>query len=223
MIKCSEVYTEDIIFEDSEKTIMHSIARYIDQEQLDINVALSDILIENVDSIEYDYLLNRQDRILSPLFERFLENNPTEEDHLIKVTLKLAKIIITKNLKNWNKLAEAVFSDYNPIDNYNMVENKKTDYKEHTVTDSSEKTTQRYKGFNSNDMQDVSESESEGDIDTTKTDTGTSANNELTRRGNIGVTTTQQMIQSSYELAKKNVLDIIYSNIDNVLFIDYYC
>ena len=223
MIKCSEVYTEDIIFEDSEKTIMHSIARYIDQSELEINAVLSDILIENVDSIEYDYLLNRQDRILSPLFERFLEHNPTEEDHLTKVTLKLAKIIITKNLKNWNKLADAFFSDYNPIDNYNMTENKKTDYEEHTVTDNSEKTTQRYKGFNSNDMQDVSESESEGDIDTTKTDTGTSANNELTRRGNIGVTTTQQMIQSSYELAKKNVLDIIYSNIDNVLFIDYYC
>lgn len=224
MIQCKDVYTMDIIFENSEKTIMHSIARYIDQEQLQLNGDLSDILVENVDSVEYDYLINRQDKMISPLFERILDHNPTEEDHLTKVTLKLAKIIINKFLKGWSKLADAVFADYNPIENYNMKENRETDFEEHTVTDNDQKVTNKYSGFNSGDsMTPVSESDTEGDIETTKTDTGHKATNELTRTGNIGVTTSQQMIESSYNLARKNLVNLIYKNIDSVLFIDYYC
>ena len=104
-----------------------------------------------------------------------------------------------------------------------MVENRSTDMEEHTVTDNTETVTNRFSGFNSEEMSDVSESASEGNIETTKNDTGTKVNNELTRRGNIGVTTTQMMISSSYDLAKKNLLDLIYKDIDSILFIDYYC
>lgn len=218
LVKCKDLF-DSVIMDFEDNNPITALCTLISGEE-GLNEELAKIFDEEGTSLVLDYLLNRYDRTMSPLFMRLY--NKYEED-LEDTCQAVASIIKMKFLFNWNKLAEAVFSDYNPIDNYNMVENKKTDYEEHTVTDSSEKTTQRYKGFNSNDMQDVSESESEGDIDTTKTDTGTSANNELTRRGNIGVTTTQQMIQSSYELAKKNVLDIIYSNIDNVLFIDYYC
>ena len=144
------------------------------------------------------------------------------EEDLSAVATDISKIINTKFVFNWNKLAEATFGDYNPIENYNMVENKKTDFEEHTVTDNTETVTNSYNGFNADDMKEVSKSETEGNIDTTKTDTGTSANNELTRHGNIGVTTSQQMIESSYKLAQKNIIDIIYRDIDSILFIDYY-
>lgn len=218
LVKCKDLFDSVIMDFRSDNPITALCTLINDEEGL--NSELAKIFTDESQSLALDFILSRYDKIMSPLFMRLY--NKYEED-LTDTCEAVASIIKMKFLYNWNKLADAFFSDYNPIDNYNMTENKKTDYEEHTVTDSSEKTTQRYKGFNSNDMQDVSESESEGDIDTTKTDTGTSANNELTRRGNIGVTTTQQMIQSSYELAKKNVLDIIYSNIDNVLFIDYYC
>ena len=115
-----------------------------------------------------------------------------------------------------------MFADYNPIDNYNMVENKKTDFEEHTVTDNDETVTNKYSGFNSATPSEVSESVTDGTLDTTKTDTGISANNELTRRGNIGVTTSQQMIESEFNLRKKNLLNLIYHDIDTILFIDYY-
>ena len=176
------------------------------------------------DILSVEYFLNRQNRYLSPFFDRLVDYMINGQ-HLDKqaVAYKISLLIITKFLKKWNKLAEAVFGDYNPIENYNMKENRKTDFEEHTVTDSSETVTNKYSGFNTDQMKDVSKSETEGDIDTTKTDTGTSANNELTRSGNIGVTTSQQMIESSFELAKKNLLDLIYSDIDTILFIDYYC
>lgn len=218
LVKCKDLF-DSVIMDFEDNNPITALCTLINGEE-GLNEELAKIFNEEGTSLVLDYLLNRYDRIMSPLFMRLY--NKYEED-LEDTCEAVASIIKMKFLFNWNKLAEAVFSDYNPIDNYNMVENKNTDYEEHTVTDSNEKTTQRFKGFNSNDMHDVSESESDGDIDTTKTDTGTKATNELTRRGNIGVTTTQQMIQSSYELAKKNVLDIIYSNIDNVLFIDYYC
>ena len=162
-----------------------------------------------------DYFLNRYDKIMSPLFMRIYEK---ENEDLSIVGSDIADIIKMKYFYNWNKLAEAVFSDYNPIDNYNMVENRNTDFEEHTVDDT--KTVNRYSGFNADDMKDVSETAIDGDI--TKTDTGNKLTNELTRRGNIGVTTTAQMIEGEYKLRKKNILDIIYRDIDNILFIDYY-
>ena len=97
MIKCYEVYTEDIIFANTDKTIIHAIATAIGEDV--INDDLKDILVENKVSIEYDYLLNRQEKILSPLFERILLYNSSEEDHLQKVSAKLANIFVTKFLK----------------------------------------------------------------------------------------------------------------------------
>lgn len=225
MIKCSEVYTEDLIFDtQSNATIIRGIASVLDGGSYDINDELSTILTTNKDTTEIEYLLNRQDKYISPLFERIYNHNPSEENHLTMVTNTLAHIIINKFLKGWSKLADAVFADYNPTENYNMIENRNTDFNEHTVTENSETVTNRYSGFNSGDsLSTVSQSDTNGDIDTSKTDSGSSATNELTRRGNIGVTTTQQMIESSFNLAKKNLLNVIYHDIDTILFIDYYC
>lgn len=215
-IKCKDVF-EDVLFAFEDTNPICALSSLIDDE--DINPELYKILVTDKESLTIDYLLNRYDRIMSPLWVRLFEHYDDLED----TSEEIAKIIEMKFLFGWNKLAEALFSDYNPIENYNMKENRKTDFEEHTVTDSSETVTNKYSGFNTNEMKDVSKSESEGDIDTTKTDTGTSANNELTRSGNIGVTTSQQMIESEYNLRKKNLLDLIYKNIDTILFIDYYC
>lgn len=75
--------------------------------------------------------------------------------------------------------------------------------------------------------------------DTTKTDdyttTGTESNNvnstittkntgteKLIRSGNIGVTTSQQMIESEISLRKLDIINMIYHDIDKVITIPYY-
>ena len=141
---------------------------------------------------------------------------------MLTISNKLAYIVFNKFMKGWSKLADAVFSDYNPIENYNMKENRATLLEEVTNTENEETVKNKYSGFNTDEMKDVSESATEGSIDTTKTTTGGKTNNELTRTGNIGVTTSQQMIESSFNLAKKKILDLIYRDIDTILFIDYY-
>ena len=215
-LKCKDVF-EDVLFDFDDSNPICALSSLIVESET--NAELYKILVTDKEALTIDYLLNRYDRIMSPLWVRLFEHYDDLED----TSKKIADVIKMKYLFGWNKLAEALFSDYNPIENYNMKENRKTDFEEHTVTDSSETVTNKYSGFNTNEMKDVSKSETEGDIDTTKTDTGTSANNELTRSGNIGVTTSQQMIESEYNLRKKNLLDLIYKNIDTILFIDYYC
>lgn len=217
-LSCEEVF-KSVLFSYDERNPIGALSSLLENDT-DINEDLKDILLTNQDAITNDYLLNRYERIISPLFVRLMDHY----DNDLELTCNdIASIIKTKFLFNWNKLAEAVFSEYNPIDNYNMIENKETDFEEHTVTDNSETVKNKYSGFNSEAMSEVSESESEGNIETTKNDTGSKAKNELTRRGNIGVTTTQMMIQSSFELAKKNLINTIYKDIDTILFIDYYC
>ena len=69
--------------------------------------------------------------------------------------------------------------------------------------------------------------------DTTDTDSGTQTdtesgtdtetrNYELTRSGNIGVTTSQQMLQSEIDLWQYDFYKIVYANIDEVLTIAVY-
>ncbi len=215
-LKCKDVF-KDVLFDFDDSSPICALSSLIVEGET--NAELYKILVTDKETLTIDYLLNRYDRIMSPLWVRLFEHYDDLED----TSKRIADVIKMKYLFGWNKLAEALFSDYNPIENYNMKENRKTDFEEHTVTDSSETVTNKYSGFNTDEMKDVSKSETEGDIDTTKTDTGTSANNELTRSGNIGVTTSQQMIESEYNLRKKNLLDLIYKNIDTILFIDYYC
>lgn len=215
-IMCKDVF-EDVLFDFDIKNPICALSSLIIEN--DTNAELYKILVTDKESLTIDYLLNRYERIMSPLWVRLFNHYDDLED----TSLKIANIIKMKFLYGWNKLAEALFSDYNPIENYNMKENRNTDFQEHTVTENEEKVVNKYSGFNSDQMNDVSESSTEGNIETTKDDTGSKETNELTRSGNIGVTTSQQMIESEYNLRKKNLLDLIYKNIDTILFIDYYC
>lgn len=215
-IHCQDIF-EDTLFDFNNTNPICAIAGKITSGT--INTELERILVTDKDAITLDYILNRYERFMSPLFTRIYDHyNETLSDTCNQV----ADIIISKFLKGWSKLADAIFSDYNPIENYKMTEQQSHEDTGKVETTNKETVTNKYKGFNASSMSDVSESETDGSITTESSQTGLKATNELTRAGNIGVTTTQQMIESSYALAKKNLLDIIYKDIDSVLFIAYY-
>lgn len=199
-----------------------------------------------------------------------------------------SKIIHAKYFPNWLRLAQAFYSDYNPIENYSMeeertpnlttteVENEQSskdnslvntgttkntgtitnDSSLQSTANNSENTSNTHlvSPFNSpseyvnNEKNDIVVS-SDNNInntgstiqtdDTTKTDdyttTGTESNNvdtnrtitatgteKLTRSGNIGVTTSQQMIESEISLRKLDIINMIYEDIDKVITIPYY-
>lgn len=179
-----------------------------------------------------DYYISRLEKHLSVLYERLYNYYKPNDLVPLYIALgnardKLYSMIKNKYLQNWNSLTKSLFADYNPIQNYDMTEHKEEDNDKSVNTDMKTETseTQKYAGFNSGATLPVA-SESEGE----STTTGLKANNKqiddneytLTRSGNIGVTTSQQMIESEIALRRKTLLDIIYNDIDKILFLNYY-
>lgn len=94
----------------------------------------------------------------------------------------------------WQHLYDTTQYEYNPI------WNKDGTYRELETRDLAGQTVNDVKGYNSGDWSDSDKQDS--------TDTGTILR-ERTEQGNIGVTTTQQMIKEEREIADFNVIERI--------------
>lgn len=140
----------------------------------------------------------------------------------------------------YDKLVDTLSLEYNPIENYSMTE-KGTDTRTPNIT-------QTNKGVNTNTVG-VDTSITTGKTtfdksdsfinDTKTTNTGTNTDtqdinttvttagnektvHEFTRSGNIGVTTSQQMIESERQLAMFSVVDLFVKAIANIILIGVY-
>ena len=190
------------------------------------NDIVSEIIKDNTVYFQIEYLGNRLDKILSPLYMRLLEVRSKEVTAYI-----LGEVIYQKFAEKWNRIADALFSDYNPIENYRMVEaeseGKNTKVNTEMTTETEEHETNKYSGFDSTDFKDTTATDKDGSTETTgtkaKNEQAETGNRNLSRSGNIGVTTSQQMIESELKLREHNLLNIIYNDMDSILFLDYYC
>lgn len=124
---------------------------------------------------------------------------------------------------NWLKTWQAIKAQYNPVNNYDMTESElihhegndvidrelHNEHQEGTISPTEtrqyattyEKTNGSLTGYTT---QAVDYNSADNGTDTTST-THADINRELKRSGNIGVTTSQQMIQSEIELRKFNL------------------
>lgn len=260
--------------------------------------------------LDLDYYGNHSgDKIISPLLKKQLIDGKISEDKMNGVYA----VVYYKNFKDWKYLWDAIFGEYNPIENYNMDESvmyrdgvtdngeiveskdsilygrtdtltksgtessKRSGTEEHSYKNSNEltkdgthttttggtrehQTTQLGASGYQNDYQDKFTNYGETDkysnykegnttITGTKTDKFTDFGDTLSfnnrtdtntqsgtdthsynktnttktnRHGNIGVTTSQQMIESEIELRKKNFFEIVYKDIDNIMTLDVY-
>ena len=180
-------------------------------------------------------------KTISPLLRRLLVNGVITES----VALKLANSLYSMNGLRWGKLWDTYNLEYNPIQNYNMTEvmsdddtvttygrthsKTGTEIDDRTRTDDNKDSVY---GFNSNNASDSEESDRTINDDNTHTynvsdtDTGSdrqSHSYELTRSGNIGVTTSQQMIESERSLWMwRYFYDVVFPDIDKMLTISVY-
>ncbi len=200
-------------------------------------------------------------KFCSPLVKQFLDD---EEAVTEAGRRTIARILSMKYRRNWKRLWDAFVSEYNPIHNYDMVEEKNAE-----TTDEGKKVTdgtlhksgtdstaygKTETGSNSNSSTEMdylyglntdtenprpsdkittsssgTNSTQEGGADTETlnlTDKNDVEENSkasgtehyrLTRSGNIGVTTTQQMLESEIELWRWNFFDQIFSDLDKEL------
>ena len=139
-----------------------------------------------------------------------------------------------------------LLTDYNPIENYNSsetetttTENATTTGNENTTTTTTNSTTEN-SGDTTNKVSPYDSENFNNDNNTTTTntttgnatdtttinDTGNMSSNgtssrTLTRKGNIGVTTTQQMIESEYELRAKNLVFEFLEKVSKFILLEY--
>jgi len=194
-------------------------------------------------TLDLEYFGNHSGAKLSaPLVVNLLNG----EDQLTEQQMEiLARVIWTKFSEPWKHLWATNVVEYNPIHNYNMTDERELTRGEseaRAIHDSSVDTTAHGKtsevkdyvsGLNSTDengkFSDRSVSEEGGTTNVTGTgdrkDDSVKAANEreiTTRSGNIGVTTTQQMLTAERELWFWNYFDKIYKDVDSVLALAIY-
>ena len=107
-----------------------------------------------------------------------------------------------KNQTVWTRLYNTTVLEYNPIYNKDgtFTETETRDLKGTSKQSGSTTGTRKVAGFNSNSLQNESQETTVPDLTGTATDTGT-VKRERREFGNIGVTTTQQMIREEREIA----------------------
>lgn len=182
-------------------------------------------------------------KIIGSLIENFLENNVVSDEN--KITI--AQAIYTMYIKNWNALYKTLSLEYNPIENYSMVEteniqdshNGKIESNSTDTNTNTENTVvndianNQLWGFNSTDSVNSDKQigdttrNVDGSVNSThkNTDTETkdiTSDRTLKRSGNIGVTTSQQMIESERQLWLWNFFESVFSDIDKILVLKIY-
>ena len=169
------------------------------------------------------------DKLISPLLEKMVEGAVMTDLEKSFVATTILSLFNTNWIKEWATLA----AEYNPIENYSMTEEMTDDQtvseygKIHTREDNlkDESKTAIY-GFNSSEASDTGSGETSRTGSVTDRDSGEDThtrNYTLTRSGNIGVTTSQQMLQSERDLWKWNFFrDVIFPDLDKVLTLQIY-
>lgn len=123
----------------------------------------------------------------------------------------LANIIYTRFGNNWNKLYDAyLVKTYNPIENYSMVE------EENAATNITNKTDGNNNVFGFNTSSDDGVKNNLNHLENNTTGDFDKNHRKLTRSGNIGVTTSQQMLESELNLRRWDFYNHIMNDIDTI-------
>lgn len=182
-------------------------------------------------------------KIIGSLIENFLENDIVSDGNKVII----AQAIYAIYIKNWNALYKTLSLEYNPIENYSMTEteNVQDTHRGTLESDGSDTNTNTENtivndtsnnqlwGFNSTDSVNSDKQigdttrNIDGSINSThkNTDTETkdiTSDRTLKRSGNIGVTTSQQMIESERQLWLWNFFESVFSDIDKILVLKIY-
>lgn len=173
-------------------------------------------------------------------YKMFDTENDTSNANAVKQASTYITLYGKSHKYEYDKLVDTLSLEYNPIENYSMTEKGK-DTRTPDIT-------QTNKGKNTNtvgidtsitigkttfDKSDsfINDTKTTNagtntdtqDINTTVTTEGNETTaHELTRSGNIGVTTSQQMIESERKLAMFSVVDIFVKAIADIILIGVY-
>lgn len=194
--------------------------------------------------LDFEYINNQSgDKIVSPAVEKALSSGQLS-DTSFNTLCDVAWMMYNKR---WARLWEILTAEFNPIENYSMTDthtfehgkietNSGTDTTRRTGTDTVTHTgdnENEVSAFNSSTYEDAAKvTQNTTDLDTRNMDdslvhghvvTNSGVDTErTTRSGNIGVTTSQQMAQSSIDLWKWNYFYDIFRDVDSIFTLTTY-
>ena len=161
---------------------------------------------------------------LSIDYEKFLcdELTATEKENIIEYvfdTLKVCSSIYIRFSTKWKKIWDALNTQYNPLDNYSMHQVRtpnltKTNNGKGTAKSTSKSGVYGFNSPSANDSGLVDGEQTDEIINRTETETGTDT---LDRDGNIGVTSSQQMLEQEWQVRQHDFYKMIYNDIDSIL------
>lgn len=184
---------------------------------------------------QVSYLARSAEKYISPEFVHLVieydgaVSRDSTNLHIIDVVNNLISRVEQRFGDSLLKMAQAYFeSEYNPIENYAMTEIETPNITESTSGSSNSKATSdahtkaSVYGFNSSEAVPASESDADTTTESLKANNFTEGERKttgtrtLTRTGNIGVTTSQQMLTSELELRKFDMLNEVLKCFDKV-------
>ena len=154
----------------------------------------------------------------SLLLKNFIEDNKISQED----TLTIANLLLNRFGRNWSKLWNTLLLEYNPINNYDMEETENLVIDE-IINNSGESSNSSEIDSNRYAFDSETPTPTDGQRQTNSnefSDNGTRNNThvrELTRKGNIGVTTSQQMITAERDLWVWDFFKTVFKDVDSVL------
>lgn len=187
------------IFTDSTSGIFHALKGIATGESFE--------WLDNDEYLDITYYVSHSgEKYASRFYLTMLEHDKTISD--------IANIIFNKFSDKWKRIYDAIMMEYNPINNYDMVENEKVNSKITSTVGTDNKTY----GFGSTTAAPTDEGASTSTIEGLKDDNF----RELTRSGNIGVTTSAQLLAGELEVRKNIFIDIVMNDIDTIMCLKLY-
>ena len=200
---------------------------------------------DDIERLDVLYVFQHSgDKYVVPLMKMFLD----DDGKLTAESLpEAANMALALWKKKWTALWDVANAEYDPIENYRVEEKETTtptgtetttdamtgtDTTRTQGTAANNETANSVYGFNSTDPVPASLSSQKSDYSAgttfghtnteTKTFTNRKTERELERYGNVGVTTSQQMLQSSIELARWNFWLQVFEDLDATFCLDCY-
>lgn len=200
---------------------------------------------DDIERLDVLYVFQHSgDKYVVPLMKMFLDEN----GKLTETSLpEAADMALALWKKKWTALWDVANAEYDPIENYRMEEHEETvptgtesttdamtgtDTTRTQGTAANNETANSVYGFNSTNPVPASVSSQKSDFSAgttfghtnteTKSFTNRKDTRDLTRSGNIGVTTSQQMLQSSIELQRWNFWLQVFEDLDATFCLDCY-
>jgi len=191
---------------------------------------------ELLQEMAHEFYFANYRKPLKILYYNYCKNiDWTDAEEVSNFFKHIGKVGYNKFSRNWETIYDAYFlTTYKPLENYDM-EQVRTPLLDTTNTTTRKQDTKVETGgttsivpFNSTEEtktgastgdSETTEEKTKNEIESSLTERGTDT---LTRHGNIGVTTSQQMLESELNLRKLDFQKRIFRDVESIIFRDYW-